>query len=310
MFKGAESYSCFRRPKLDGAGHREELAAIGSIVQYDTSIDAGQLEATPDKELSMATSFRAKCRNQPAWLKAGGRSRYSQRWGHRMKPLRSKSRHDKILYRQATSHDQTPPDDNGVGFMDVGRLLLVDSHTSSRGRKAPKRGTTVPASAKFVILFLTRGLLDVESAKENHEENQALISAASRGIVFNLTDRPAAPFDHVDCFAGFIEPARGTAVVRAENVHISGGSLTSAGRDVHNHIHFHQAPKTETPKVDLMAALESIDNFRGIQQDTLSKATPDTGKWVFDNDVFPRWRDPKSDVKTMWGSGMRAIVFL
>ncbi|KAH6901116.1 hypothetical protein BKA70DRAFT_1230568 [Coprinopsis sp. MPI-PUGE-AT-0042] len=46
------------------AGHREELAATGSIVQYDTSLDAGQ--AIPDKELSMATSFRATCRNQPS----------------------------------------------------------------------------------------------------------------------------------------------------------------------------------------------------------------------------------------------------
>ncbi|KAH6910145.1 hypothetical protein BKA70DRAFT_117106 [Coprinopsis sp. MPI-PUGE-AT-0042] len=99
---------------------------------------------------------------------------------------------------------------------------------------------------------------------------------------------------------------RGNGVIRAQNVQINGGNLTSAGRDVHNHTHFHEAPQhdCEAAKADLISALESIDNFRQIQQDTLSKATPKTGEWIFEYEKFPIWRDPKSDIKTLWGSGI------
>ncbi|KAH6871293.1 hypothetical protein BKA70DRAFT_1024433, partial [Coprinopsis sp. MPI-PUGE-AT-0042] len=45
-------------------------------------------------------------------------------------------------------------------------------------------------------------------------------------------------------------------------------------------------------------------NHRRIQQDTLSKATPETGEWVFEREKFPEWWDPKGDVKAMWGSGI------
>jgi hypothetical protein len=85
---------------------------------------------------------------------------------------------------------------------------------------------------------------------------------------------------------------------------ISGGNFTSAGRDVYNHndthTHIHEAPK-----VDPLSMLDSIDNFRQIQQDTLSKATPETGEWMFDYEQFPVWLKPEGDVKTLWGSGIR-----
>jgi hypothetical protein len=88
--------------------------------------------------------------------------------------------------------------------------------------------------------------------------------------------------------------------VPTQNLQISGGSFTSAGRDVHNHNHVHEAPKA-----DPLSMLDSIDNFRQIQQDTLSKATPETGEWMFDYEQFPVWLKPDGDIKTLWGSGIR-----
>ncbi|KAH6910150.1 hypothetical protein BKA70DRAFT_1272242 [Coprinopsis sp. MPI-PUGE-AT-0042] len=91
-------------------------------------------------------------------------------------------------------------------------------------------------------------------------------------------------------------------VVLTQEVRINGGIFTSAGRDVHTH--FYTAPKPEQPQFDLWSVLEPIENFRQIQQDTLSKATPKTGEWIFDYEMFPIWWDPKSDLKTLWGSGI------
>ncbi|KAH6873557.1 hypothetical protein BKA70DRAFT_282241 [Coprinopsis sp. MPI-PUGE-AT-0042] len=101
------------------------------------------------------------------------------------------------------------------------------------------------------------------------------------------------------------QPVRWSAAVQAQTVPIFGGDFSSAGCDVnHHHTHFHEAPKPERPKIDLLSELKAIDNFRRIQQDTLSKATPMTGEWIFEYKMFPVWRDPKSDLKTMWGSGI------
>ncbi|KAH6910064.1 hypothetical protein BKA70DRAFT_1100719 [Coprinopsis sp. MPI-PUGE-AT-0042] len=107
-----------------------------------------------------------------------------------------------------------------------------------------------------------------------------------------------------NCFAGPGQQVRWNAAVEAQNVFISGGLFVSAGHDVNHHTHFHEAQKLETPKCNLLSELESTDNFRQIQQDTLSKATPETGEWIFEYKMFPIWRDPKSDVKTIWGFGI------
>ncbi|KAH6897585.1 hypothetical protein BKA70DRAFT_1315998 [Coprinopsis sp. MPI-PUGE-AT-0042] len=107
-----------------------------------------------------------------------------------------------------------------------------------------------------------------------------------------------------DRFADPGQPTRWNAAFHAQSVSISGGLFSSAGRDVNHHTHFHVAPKPEKPKFDLLSELKAIDNFRRIQQDTLSKATPKTGEWIFEYEIFPVWKDPKSKLKTMWGSGI------
>ncbi|KAH6871311.1 hypothetical protein BKA70DRAFT_1488958 [Coprinopsis sp. MPI-PUGE-AT-0042] len=102
---------------------------------------------------------------------------------------------------------------------------------------------------------------------------------------------------------GSTQPAMWNAAIQAQNVTISGGVFSAGG----SHTHYHEAPKpekSEKSEIDLLSALKSIDNFRQIQQETLSKATPETGKWMFEYKMFPVWRDPKSDVKTMWGTGI------
>jgi hypothetical protein len=75
---------------------------------------------------------------------------------------------------------------------------------------------------------------------------------------------------------------------------------------MHNHTHNHTETHIhELPKADLHSALDAIDNFRRIHQDTLSKATPETGEWMFDYEQFPVWLKPEGDVKTLWGAGIR-----
>ncbi|KAH6916533.1 hypothetical protein BKA70DRAFT_1396009 [Coprinopsis sp. MPI-PUGE-AT-0042] len=68
------------------------------------------------------------------------------------------------------------------------------------------------------------------------------------------------------------------ATVPLQNLQINGG----------------EAPDTEKPPFDLPSVLEHVDNHRRIQRDTLSKATPNTGEWMFDNEVFPVWWNPKT----------------
>ena len=96
-----------------------------------------------------------------------------------------------------------------------------------------------------------------------------------------------------------------------QNVQITGGTHFSAGGDVNNvqsnihnvqnnvQHHYHEAAKASS-----ISALDSIDNFRAIQQDSLSKRTPKTGEWIFDYEQFPVWRNPNSSLKTLWGSGI------
>ncbi|KAH6871291.1 hypothetical protein BKA70DRAFT_1488906 [Coprinopsis sp. MPI-PUGE-AT-0042] len=113
----------------------------------------------------------------------------------------------------------------------------------------------------------------------------------------------------VDVTQGSGQPVRCSAAVQAQTVPIFGGAFSSAGRNVnHHHTHFHEAPKPERPKIDLLSELKVIDNFRRIQQDTLSKATPETGEWIFEYEIFPVWRGPKSDLKNLWGSGIRESI--
>ena len=59
------------------------------------------------------------------------------------------------------------------------------------------------------------------------------------------------------------------------------------------------------PNNKLKAILDAIANFRQIQQDTLSKATPGTILWLFESEEFKLFIDIDGTLKIMWGSGMR-----
>lgn len=136
-----------------------------------------------------------------------------------------------------------------------------------------------------------------------------LVGPAIQGSTPTLDQRPSEHTRLLACSSGSSQPTGYNAAVHAQNVSISGGLISSAGRDVNNHTHFHEVPNPQKRQVDLLAELEAIDNFRGIQQDTLRKATPKTGEWIFACDFFPIWRDPKSGFNTLWGSGIREFGF-
>lgn len=88
--------------------------------------------------------------------------------------------------------------------------------------------------------------------------------------------------------------------------------MASAGRDVnhHTHYHFHEAPNLEIAQSSLLSSLAATDNFRGIHQDNLARATPKTGEWMFGYETFTVWRNPQSDLDTLWGTGIREFIFL
>ncbi|KAH6910052.1 hypothetical protein BKA70DRAFT_1424554 [Coprinopsis sp. MPI-PUGE-AT-0042] len=85
---------------------------------------------------------------------------------------------------------------------------------------------------------------------------------------------------------------------------------------MHMHTHYHSNPDFagepskstshhfETPKVDVMAILKPISNYRKVQQDTLSKATPKTGEWMLKHEKIAVWQDPTSGLDMMCGSGI------
>ena len=57
--------------------------------------------------------------------------------------------------------------------------------------------------------------------------------------------------------------------------------------------------------VNILDLLHLVPNLRRIHLDTLSKATPGTGIWLFRTEHFLLWIDPDGNVKILWGSGMR-----
>ncbi|KAH6910134.1 hypothetical protein BKA70DRAFT_1424669 [Coprinopsis sp. MPI-PUGE-AT-0042] len=134
--------------------------------------------------------------------------------------------------------------------------------------------------------------------EESRRETEAAIASRLRSFL-------AATVQLAEKYSlGFEEHA----TVPTQNLQINGGVVHFAGRDIHNHNHFQEAPETEKPPFDLPSVLEHVDNHRRTQQDTLSKATPNTGEWMFDNEVFPVWWNPKGDLKTLWGSGAGKTV--
>lgn len=106
--------------------------------------------------------------------------------------------------------------------------------------------------------------------------------------------------------------------------HVHGGSYTSIGRDMnnnyrstHTHSHLHSNAfdgklsnhNTGTvdlePRVNVLALLKTVSNYRKIQQDMFSKATPKTGEWILNYKELSEWQTPKSSLTMMCGSGIR-----
>ncbi|KAH6910136.1 hypothetical protein BKA70DRAFT_1560763, partial [Coprinopsis sp. MPI-PUGE-AT-0042] len=130
-------------------------------------------------------------------------------------------------------------------------LLIIPAHVDA---EHPIGVTSTRHSHFFILIhdypspLLEPGtILPYPNSSMSVEDSQELISAASRG--FSELERP-------------------TGALHAHNVQVNGGNLTFVNGNVHNYNHINDAPKPEAPKVDLMAALESIDNHRRIQQDT------------------------------------------
>lgn len=47
----------------------------------------------------------------------------------------------------------------------------------------------------------------------------------------------------------------------------------------------------------------SVVNFRSIQQENLSKQTPDTLKWLLEGSLYQWWLETEDAI--LWGTGMR-----
>jgi hypothetical protein len=92
----------------------------------------------------------------------------------------------------------------------------------------------------------------------------------------------------------------------ARGIQVQNSSITVAGGDhvqniTHNHIYSQELENK------LKAILDAILNFRQIQQDTLSKATPGTILWLLECKEFKLFIDIDGTLKIMWGSGMRTL---
>ncbi|KAH6905409.1 hypothetical protein BKA70DRAFT_1565052 [Coprinopsis sp. MPI-PUGE-AT-0042] len=81
------------------------------------------------------------------------------------------------------------------------------------------------------------------------------------------------------------------------------GPLNVAARDI-NQVH-NNYYRVESSRDDSMPPiLESVPNFRGIQIATLGRATPGTGLWIVQCEMFRLWLDPDGWLRIMWGYGM------
>ena len=87
--------------------------------------------------------------------------------------------------------------------------------------------------------------------------------------------------------------------MQVTGIHAGHSNVNIAGRDQHTHIHYHEI----TDK--LKKILEGVNNYRKIQQDTLSKATHGTIQWLFECKEFQLFIDLDGQLKILWGSGMR-----
>ncbi|KAH6886139.1 hypothetical protein BKA70DRAFT_103698 [Coprinopsis sp. MPI-PUGE-AT-0042] len=92
------------------------------------------------------------------------------------------------------------------------------------------------------------------------------------------------------------------AMPQVHGVTTNQGDTNIAGRDVNVnvHTHYHSYPD----KVDIAHVLGAIRNLRMIHLDILSKATPGTGTWFLQSDMFLIWLDSNGHLKILWGTGI------
>ncbi|KAH6879581.1 hypothetical protein BKA70DRAFT_207350 [Coprinopsis sp. MPI-PUGE-AT-0042] len=81
------------------------------------------------------------------------------------------------------------------------------------------------------------------------------------------------------------------------------GPLNVAARDINQvHNYYNRVESSNDASIPLI--LELVPNFRGIQIATLGRATPGTGLWIVECEMFRLWLDPDGWLRIMWGYGM------
>ncbi|KAH6904785.1 hypothetical protein BKA70DRAFT_1153567 [Coprinopsis sp. MPI-PUGE-AT-0042] len=130
------------------------------------------------------------------------------------------------------------------------------------------------------------------------ERDGGMIVTGSRGSFF--TGRYSAWSPTFAFSIAGLGASSGTTVL-SQNVHgvsLTGGNLSIAGGDVHNHTYYHAAPAV-APSV-----LDPVPNFRGIHIANSSRATGGTGSWVRRWEIFWLWLNPEWFLMILWGFGM------
>jgi hypothetical protein len=100
----------------------------------------------------------------------------------------------------------------------------------------------------------------------------------------------------------------GSAVFsNSSNTHISGGNITTIGRDNVNNITHNYNCDPQAAPFDVLKVLNSseLPNFRGIHEGILAKATDGTCLWFKEGAMLAAWR--KSG-KILWGIGIRELL--
>ena len=94
-----------------------------------------------------------------------------------------------------------------------------------------------------------------------------------------------------------------SSVQQAHGVSTNQGSVNLAGRDVHQHTHYHIP--SQKPTIDMEEVLRLVPNLRKIHLDILSKATPGTAIWIFKTGYWLLWLKVNGGLKILWGTGIR-----
>ncbi|KAH6907916.1 hypothetical protein BKA70DRAFT_1282843 [Coprinopsis sp. MPI-PUGE-AT-0042] len=78
-----------------------------------------------------------------------------------------------------------------------------------------------------------------------------------------------------------------------QNLQITGGTFSVAGRDAIHYCH-----------IDMPHVLKRIPNLRDIHIATLARATPGTGEWIYAWELYCIWVNLEGHIRILWGFGM------